>query len=126
MRKLIIAATLLALAGANAQTAKAGDCGWATAGKILTGIAVGVAVANTLNCQPAYYTVTYSRCAPCPAPVFYTPPRAVGAPAPVVYIPAPVVVYPRPVFITPQPLMNVNYDYGRGHPGRGQAHAYGR
>jgi hypothetical protein len=79
MKKLIVAATFLALAG----------------------VAVGVAVANTLNSQPAYCPVTYSRCAP-------------------------VAVSPRPVFITPQPLMNVNYDYGRGHPGRGQAHGYGR
>lgn len=112
MKKLIVVATLLALAGDSVQITRAGDCGGTTAGKILTGIAVGVAVANTLNYQPAYYSVTYSWCAPCPAPV--------------VYVPAPVVVYPRTVFITPQPLMNVNYSYGRGHPGRGYAHGYGR
>lgn len=86
MKNLIVATTFLALAG----------------------VAVGVAVANTLNSQPAFYPVTYSRCAPA------------------VHVPAPVAVYPRPVFITPQPLMNVNYDYGRGHPGRGYAHGYGR
>jgi len=124
MKKMIVAATLLALAGANVPTAKAGDCGWSTAGKVLTGIAAGVAIANTLNCQPAYYPVTYSRCAPCPTPVVYAPPRPVCAP--VVYVPAPVVVHPRPVFITPRPLVNVNYGYYRGHPGRGYGHGYGR
>lgn len=86
MKKIVVAATLLALAG----------------------VAVGVAIANTLNSQPAHYPLTDSRCAP------------------VVYVPAPVVVYPRPVFITPQPLMNVNYGDGRGHPGGGYAHGYGR
>lgn len=110
MNKMIVAATLLALAGVNLQTAKAGDCGWATAGKILTGVAAGVVIANALDCQPAYYPVTYSRCAP----------------APVVYVPAPVVVYPRPVFITLRPLVNVNYRYRRGHPGRGHGHDYRR
>jgi len=88
MKKLIIAATFLALAGANLPTAKSGDCRWTTAGTILAGVAVGVAVANTLNSQPAYYPLTYSRCAPA-------------------------AVYPRPVFITPQPLMNVNCGYHR-------------
>ena len=79
MKKLIVTATFLALAG----------------------VAVGVAVASTLNSQPAHYPLTHSRCAP-------------------------VAVSPRPVFITPQPLVNVNYGYGRGHPGRGHAHGYGR
>jgi hypothetical protein len=79
MKKLIVTGTFLALAG----------------------VAVGVAVANTLNSQPKYCPLTYSR----------------GAP---------VAVYPRPAFITPQPLVNVNYGYGRGHPERGQAHGYGR
>ena len=126
MKKMIVAATLLALAVANVQTAKAGDCGWTTAGKILTGVAAGVAIANTLNCQPAYYPVSYPQCAPCPAPVIYAPARVVCAPAPVVYAPRPVVVYPRPVFVTPWPLVNVNYAYYRGHQGRGHDHGYHR
>jgi hypothetical protein len=124
MKKLIVAATLLALASATVQTAKAGDSGWSTAGKILTGVAAGVAIANTLNCQPAYYPITYSRHVPCPAPVVYAPPRRICAP--VVYVPAPVIVHPRPVFITPRPLVNVNYGYYRGHPGRGHGHGYRR
>jgi hypothetical protein len=122
MKRIIVAATLPALAGANLQTAKAGDCGWATAGKILTGVAAGVFIANALDCPPAYYPVTYSRCVPCPAPVVYAPPRVVCAPVPVAYVPAPVVVYPRPVFITPRPLVHVNYAYPRGHQGRGPGH----
>ena len=126
MKKVIVAATLLALASANVPTAKASDCGWATAGKILTGLAAGVAIANTLNCQPAYYPVTYSRCAPCPAPVVYAPAPPIYAPAPVVYVPTPVVVYPRPVFITPRPLVNVNYRYRHGYPGPGYGHGYYR
>ena len=79
MKTLIVAATFLTLAG----------------------VAVAVAVANTLNSQPKYCPLTSSRSAP-------------------------VAVYPRPVFITPQPLVNVNYGYGRGHPESGQAHGYGR
>jgi len=101
MKTLIVAATFLTLAGANLPTAKSGDSGWTTAGTLLAGVAVGVAVTNPLNSQPADYPLTSSR----------------GAP---------VAVYSRPVFITPLPLMNVNYDYGRGHPGRGHAHGYGR
>ena len=53
MKKLIVTATFLALAG----------------------VAVGVAVANTLNSQTAFYPVTDSRCAPVvvqPRPVFMT------------------------------------------------------
>ncbi len=86
MKQLIVAATFLALAG----------------------VAVGMAVANTLHCQPADYPVTYSRRAP------------------MVDVPVPVAVYSRPVFMTPQPLMNVNYGSGGGHRQRGQAHGYGR
>ncbi len=41
-----IAATVLAIAGANLQTAKAGDKEWATAGKILTGGGAGAASAT--------------------------------------------------------------------------------
>jgi hypothetical protein len=125
MKKMIVAATLLALAGASLPTAKAGDCGWSPAGKILTGLAVGVAVANTVYCQPAYCPVTYSPCASSPTVVVYAPAPAI-LPAPVVYAPAPVVVYPRPVFITPRPLVNVNYAYGRGYPNRGHGHGYRR
>ena len=123
---MIVAATRLALAGANMETAKAGDCGWATAGKILTGVAAGVAIANTLNCQPAYYPVTYPQCAPCPAPMVYAPVRTVCAPVPVVYVPTPVAVYSRPVFITPRPLVNVNYRYNHRHQGPGYGSGYYR
>ena len=124
MKKIIVAATLLALASANVPTAKADHCGWATAGAILSGVAAGVAIANALDCQPAYYPAASTRCAPCPAPVVYAPPRVICAPAPVVYVPAPVVVRPRPVFFTPRPLVNVNYVYHPRGP-QGHGHRYG-
>lgn len=124
MKKTIATVTVLALTLTSLQTARAGDREWATVGKVLTGVAVGVVIANALECQPAYYPVTYARCAPRPAPVVYVSPRVVCAPAPVVYVPAPVVVQPRPVFITPWPLVNVNYAYHRGYPGRGHGHGY--
>ncbi len=121
MKKVIIAATLLALAGVNIQTARAGDREWATVGKVLTGVAAGVVIANALDCQPAHYSVTYSSYAPAPcpppAPVVCRPAPVVYAPAPVVYVPAPapVVVYRAPVCVTPRPYVNVNFSYGGGH-----------
>lgn len=112
MKKTIATVTVLALTLASLQTAPAGDREWATVGKLLTGIAAGVVLANALDYPPA----------PCPVPVVCTPPRIMHAPAPVVYVPAPVVVHPRPVFITLRPLANVNYAYDRGQQGRNRSH----
>lgn len=126
MKKTIATVTVLALTIASLQTAHAGDREWATAGKILTGIAAGVVLANALDCQPAHYSVTYARCAPSPAPVVCAPPRVILAPAPVVYVPAPMVVHPRPVFVTLRPLANVNYAYKPVQQGRDPSHGYRR
>lgn len=91
MKKLMIVAAALALVGAQVQTAKAGDRGWATAGKILTGVAIGAAVATAVDAH-ASYEVTYA-----PAPVY--------GPPPVAYVPAPVVVTPPPVVYAPAPVV---------------------
>jgi hypothetical protein len=130
MKKLILATTILALAGMNVQTAKAGDREWATVGKVLTGVAAVGVIANALDCPPARVSVSYSTYAaptytycPPPARVVYAPP-VVYAPARVVYAPPPVVVYPPPVWVAPQPVVHVRYGhfrrhgYGHGHHGR--------
>lgn len=92
---------MVALTGAGLQTAQA-DNGWATAGKILTGVAIGSVL--TRACEPP---PVYVQAAPVyvqPAPVVYqAAPVYVAAPPPVVYVqPAPVVyAYPRPVYACP-------------------------
>lgn len=135
MKKLVLVAAVVALAAAQVQTAKAGDREWATAGKILTGVAVGAVVASAINAN-ASYSVTYSSapayCPPpapvivapapvvyCPPPVVYAPPRVVYAPAPA-YCPPPVVVYRAPVYCPPPRV--VYYDR---HGPRGHGHGHG-
>jgi len=55
-----LAATILALMVSNARTAYAGESEWATVGKVLTGIAAGVVLANPLDCDGhASVTVSY-------------------------------------------------------------------
>jgi len=124
MKKLIVATTVLAIAGMNMQTAKAGECEWATVGKVLTGVAVGAAIVSALDCGPASYSVSYTYSAPaCPPPVVY-------APRPVVVAPAPVVVYGPPVvYAPPRPVgcVNVAYAWGNGHHySCGYGHKYHR
>ena len=113
MKKMMIAATILAIAGASHQTAKAGDREWATAGKILTGVVAGAVIASALDCTPVHASVSYTYGAPvysyCP------PPRAVIAPAPVVCASLPVVVYRAPVYVAPRPVVRVTYDLHRDH-----------
>ena len=118
MKKIIVAVTVLALAGASLQTATAGDREWATVGKILTGVAVAGVVAHAIDSHPANYSVTYSTYAPAPCP----PPRVVCAPAPrVVYLPAPVVYYPQPVYVThySHPRVQSGFGHGRSHRSHG-------
>jgi len=95
MKKLILAATILAIAGMNLQTANAGEREWATVGKVLTGVVAVNILANTLDVHPRYATTyTYSEPAYCP-------------PTRVVYAPAPQVVYapPRVVYYRPAPVV---------------------
>ena len=100
MKKTMLIAAVIALAGMQIQTARAGDRGWATAGKILTGVAIGAVIASVADAH-ASYTVTYST-----APAYCPPPApVVCAPAPVVYAPRPVVVVPAPVVCVPPPVV---------------------
>jgi hypothetical protein len=119
MKKWILAAVAVAVVGMGTQTARAGDREWATVGKVLTGVAAGVVIANALDAQPAYasvhvgspgYSVSYSVCAPPPCP----PPRVVCAPPPVV-------VY-QPVVCAPYRVVYASADYG---PGRGHGWGHG-
>src|SRR5438132_6640885 len=63
--KIITATTLALLAAANVQSAMAGDREWATAGKVLTGIAAASIITRALEPRPA---VVY---APAPQTVIY-------------------------------------------------------
>ena len=123
MKKIMLVAAVLALAGTQLQTARAGDREWATAGRVLTGLAVGAVIASAVNAQ-ADYSVSYSSgpgygyCPP-PAPVVCAPrvvyqPPVVYVPAPVVCAPRPVVVYRPPVVCAP-PFVAVSYGYGKKH-----------
>jgi len=94
--KTLVVLTACVVTLASAQPAHAGDRGWATAGKVLTGVVAGSILLNALDCaaSPPPPTVVYA-----PAPVVYAPaPTVVYAPAPqpVVYAAPPVVYYSRP------------------------------
>jgi len=128
MKKLILAFTTVAIAGAGVQTASASgcnsSCGWSTAGQVLAGVTAGVVIGSALAPRPTYYAApppvaypapgygyTYSYVAPPPPPVAYAPP------APVVYAaPAPVVVCRPPVYVAP-PTVSFSFGYyGGGGP----------
>jgi hypothetical protein len=132
MKKMILTAVAVGVMGFGVQTTRAGDREWATVGKVLTGVAAGVLIAKTVDCEPACTSVSYgyatpsysisytvSTPPPCPppSPVMYAPARVVIQ-QPVVYVPAPVIVR-QPVVCGPAPVYTVTYSY----PGRG--HAYG-
>jgi hypothetical protein len=119
MKKLILAATILAIAGMNLQTANAGEREWATVGKVLTGVVAVNILANALDVHPRYATTyTYSEPAYCPPQtVVYAPaPRVVYAPPPrmVYYQPRPV-VYRAPVYNAPRVVYSHGYYGGRGY-----------
>jgi hypothetical protein len=122
MKKVIVALTVLVLAGASVQTVSAGGCGWSTTGKVLAGVTAGLVIGQALAPRTVYYTA--------PAPVYYAPPTysyyyaapvrptvVYAAPAPMVYgAPAPVVVYRRPVYVAP-PVVSLSFGscgYRRG------------
>jgi len=122
MKKTLIAATVLALAGMNVQTAKAGDREWATAGKILTGVIAGAVLASAIDSHASYsVSVGYGAPVYCPppAPVVCALPRVVVAP---VCAQRPVVVYRQPVYVQPAPV--VAYDRGHRH-GRSHGNHHG-
>lgn len=113
MKKIILGLTILVFAGAHVQIASAGDREWATAGKILTGVAAASIIAHAIDYRPAYYSTPYY--AP-PPPVYYTPP-------PVVYAPAPREVFCQlPVYFRPAPVISFNFGIGGYYP---HHHYYG-
>ena len=135
MKKMILAFTTLAIAGASVQTASAGGCGWgyggrcgwSTAGQVLAGVTVGLVIGEALAPRPAYYVApgygyaySYASAAP-PAVVYSAPARVVyAARPPVVYAaPAPVVVYRPPVYVAP-PIVS----FSVGYYGGGRAYCY--
>ena len=93
MKKIILAITILALAGSQVQTAKAG--GFPIAAGVLGGLAVGTAIGATVAHAPVYY-------APGPAYPYYPP---------VAYRSGPV-VYAPPIYVAP-PI--VGFGFGFGH-----------
>lgn len=101
MKTAVFAVTVAALSSAAMLPASAGDREWATAGKVLTGVAVAGVLADAF--RPHYEPPVVYTTVSAPAPVVYAPacpPTTVvyEAPAPVCYTPAPRVVYvPAPV-----------------------------
>jgi hypothetical protein len=138
MKTTISTLVAVAVLGASAHTAFAGDREWATAGKILTGVAVGAVIAKSLEpvptytYSPAYYPPPVVQVQPPvyvqPAPVYVPPPVYVQS-APVYVRPAPVVVYSQPVYVqpapvyvrtapvyyAPRPVVGFHFSFGRSH-----------
>jgi len=109
MRTLIVTLATSALLAGGVQHASAGDCQWATAGKILTGVVAGAAIASAIAPAPVY---TYQ------TPTWYAPPPPVYVhPAPVVVYSAPVCARPGPVVVyaPPRPVVRFSVGFGGGH-----------
>ena len=104
MKHCLLGLTTFALVGAAVPTVSARDHGWATAGKVLTGIAAVSLVARAFEAPPVYAAppVTYPPACAQPAPVVvYSQPGYYAQP---VYVqPEPVVVYQTPVYLRPAP-----------------------
>lgn len=103
MKKIILAAVILGMAGAGIRTAQAGDHEWAIAGKVLTGLAVASVITHAVAPDVSVHATVYAS-PPAPGCRYnYCPP-----PAPVVsYVrpaPRPVVVYRAPVYVAPPPV----------------------
>jgi hypothetical protein len=124
MKKMILALTTLAIAGASVQTASAGgcgSCGWSTAGQVLAGVTAGLAIGQALTPRQAYYAAPATAYYPAPGYGYayaYGPPAqpavVYAAPAPVVYAaPAPVVLY-RPRVCVAAPVVTVGFGYYGG------------
>ena len=109
MKTLIATLATTALLAGGMQRASAGDCAWATAGKILTGVAAGAVIAHAIAPAPVY---TYQ-----PATWYAPPPAVCALPAPVVVYSAPVCVRPAPVIVVapPRPFVSFSVGFGGGH-----------
>jgi hypothetical protein len=117
MKKLILAAMILGLAGTGVQTAKAGDREWAVVGKVLTGITAAAVITHAVAAEPAPVYYPYSCAAPacgyCPPPAPSGVVYVQTATAPVVVYRAPVCVVPAPVCFAPAPV--VSFRFGGGY-----------
>lgn len=103
MKIAAIVATVAVLGSAAVVPAYAGDREWATAGKVLAGVAVAGVLVDAFR-PHEMAPVAYASCPPAPVvtyssgPVVYASAPVYCAPAPrVIYIPAPVVCA-RPVY----------------------------
>jgi hypothetical protein len=146
MKKALITMTTLAVLGATAPGAHAGDREWAVAGKVLAGIGGGLLLAKALEPQPVYVSAPiYVTPAPIvvqqPAPVIVQQlpqqvvvqqvPRQIVVqqpvivqPTPVVYASAPV-VYPAPVYVRrvyAPPVVSFSFGHGHRHHHRFHRH----
>lgn len=125
MKKLILGMTILAVAAAGIQSARAGDREWAVAGKVLTGLVVASAINHAIVAEARCAPVCYVAPAPCRSYgygySYCPPPRVVYAP-PMCYAPAPVVVYRAPVYYAPAPVFVFRGGHGGGyrHGGHGR------
>ena len=149
MKKIILAVTVLALAGTQVQRAEAhGGGGVAIAAGVLGGLALGTVIADAVTPHyyyapaPTYYypAQTYYAPAPtyapapnyAPAPSTYVPNAPTLPPAPVIQSAAPQVVYAQPappVYYAPAPVYYpapvVTFGFGFGRPYYGHYY-YGR
>ena len=72
VKTLVATVTGLAVLGLSAPSVSAGDREWATAGKVLTGLLAGAAIAKAIEPVPVYQAPAYY-----PVRVAHAPPRVV-------------------------------------------------
>jgi hypothetical protein len=144
-KKMILGVAAAAILNAGTPSVNAGDCEWATAGKILTGVFAGTVLARALEPAPcpAYTTTVYPAptvvyqtpvaTQPAPNVVYQTPvvaqasptvvyqTAAVVQPATVVVYPTPV-AYPPPVVVRPAPVISFGIGFGPRYPYRPYSH----
>ena len=131
----------MAVAAATVTDTRAGDREWATAGKVLAGLAAFSVVSRALEPAPAYVPVYSAPAGPPsvvyqpPAPTYYVPqqqyPAVQCAPPPVVtyyapptyYVPAPRCYVAPPVYYAPAPVVSIGFGFGYG--GYGGGYGYG-
>jgi hypothetical protein len=116
MKKTIAVFSLIAILGATAPTASAGD-GWSTTGKVLTGLLAFDVVAHAFAPPPVYYPPVAYGPPVYSAPLIYTAPPVYAAPvarpAPVYYAPYYPACYGRSVYIG-APFVRVGFGFGHG------------
>jgi hypothetical protein len=133
MNQVVCGGLLLGVIAASVPSAHAGDREWATAGKVLTGVAIAGVLHNVLTprCEttttyvyssPPVYVQPQVVYVPQPAPVVVQQPCAVVQPQVVQVVQqAPVVVYqPAPVIIRSGPVIYGRYGGRFDHGARGR------